>query len=341
MASGTDLVIALAPVVMFLVALVLMDTFRLVSPRTIGLTVAYGAAAAVVSLWVHDWLRAEYHLPASFVSRYIAPLTEEAVKALPVVVLIATHRIVFPVEGAVLGFAVGTGFALVENLLYLRAMPDAPLILWVVRGCGTAMLQGATTAIFALATKALADALPRWRLPGTMGSWLAVAVIHSAFNHRLLPPVAQALLVLIVLPLVVVWVFGRSEAATREWVGAGLDLDLVLIDLVTSEGFAATRFGRYLEELRARLPGPVVADMFCLLRIELELSVQAKALLLARDAGLDVPIDDDLDAALAERESLKRSIGKTGLLALEPLQVSTRRDLWHSRLLKDRAPRRR
>ena len=92
------------------------------------------------------------------------------------------------------------------------------------------------------------------------------------------------------LPLLVMAVFERSERATREWVGAGLDLDLELLDLVLSEHFRLTRFGNYLRELRTRFEGPVVADMFCLLRLELELSVQAKALLHGaerrpRDAG--------------------------------------------------------
>ena len=40
------------------------------------------------------------------------------------------------------------------------------------------------------------------------------------------------------------------------------------------------------------MPGPVVANMFCLLRLELELSIQAKAMLLARQAGVDVPVDE-------------------------------------------------
>jgi protease PrsW len=337
MVSVAAVLVALAPVIVFLIALVVMDTFRLVPPRAIALTAAYGAASALAALWLNTWLREAHGFAPSLISRYIAPFTEEAAKAAPLAVLIAAGRIVFPVEAAVLGFAVGTGFALIENATYLRAMPDAALLVWVVRGFGTAMLQGATTAIFAMAAKALGDKYPsRW--PAAMvGAWLAVAAIHSAFNHRFLPPVAQALIVLIVLPLVVLWVFARSEAATREWVGAGLDLDLVLIELMTSQHFEATRFGRYLAELRARLPGPVVADMWCLLRIELELSVQAKALLMARDAGVDVPLDADLAAALAEREALKRSIGKAGLLAIEPLRVTGGRDLWHRRLLQNRA----
>jgi len=144
---------------------------------------------------------------------------------------------------------------------------------------------------------------------------------------------------LIALPLLVLAVFERSERATREWIGAGLDLDIELLELIKSDGFAFTRFGRYLQELRARVPGAVVADMFCLLRLELELAVQAKALLIAREAGLDVPVSDDLEASLAERRYLQRSIGKIGLLALKPLQVTSHRDDWHRHLLQQRASR--
>ena len=73
--------------------------------------------------------------------------------------------------------------------------------------------------------------------------------------------------------------------------------------------------------------------MFCLLRLELELSVQAKARLIARGAGLEMPVDDDLHASLSELKYLHRSIGPTGLLALKPLQVTSHRDDWHRFML--------
>jgi hypothetical protein len=165
---------------------------------------------------------------------------------------------------------------------------------------------------------------------------LAVAT-HSLFNHRVLPPVAQTLVLLIALPLLVLAVYTRSERATSEWIGAGLDLDLEVLQLMLSEHFAVTQFGRYLAELRTRLPGHVVADMFCLLRLELELSIQAKTLLMARQAGVRLPADEDLAASLVEYRHLKQSIGVTGLLALKPLQVTSYRDHWHQFLLKESA----
>jgi hypothetical protein len=165
-------------------------------------------------------------------------------------------------------------------------------------------------------------------------AWIAAVAIHATFNSAILPPVMKMLLLLLVVPLIVVQVFEWSERSTREWVGAGLDLDVELLDLVTSDHFHATHFVTYRQRLRTRFPGPVVADMFCLLRLQLELSAQAKGRLIARSAGLDVPKDADTEAALAEVEYLRHSIGRAGLLALEPLNATTDRDAWHGHVLR-------
>ncbi len=191
----------------------------------------------------------------------------------------------------------------------LQALPDAPVALWLVRGLGTAILHGATAAIIAMIGQARFDRRQQRGLSAFLPGFALAVALHSASNHLLLHPVAQTLIILMILPAVVIWVFDRSERATREWVSSGLDLDLEVLQLIVSEHFAVTRFGEYLRELRDRFPGPVVADMYCLLRLELELAIQAKALIMARGAGLQLPADDDLEAALGERQYLQGSIG--------------------------------
>jgi RsiW-degrading membrane proteinase PrsW (M82 family) len=340
--ATVNLLVALCPVVIFLVNLQVMDSFKLVRPPTVLVALSAGAAAALLCLPLHAWLLSTSGIDAMTFSRYVGPITEETFKAAFLVVLVSRRRVGFLVDAAVLGFAVGTGFALVENIVYLRALPQASLLLWLVRGLGTALLHGATTAIFAMISRTLADRYPDRLALVFWPGWFAAVLIHSAFNHVPVSPVAMTLALLVALPALVIVVYRRSERVTREWVGAGLDLDVELLQLVRSEAFAFTRFGRYLRELRSRIPGPIVADMFCLLRLELELSVQAKAMIMAREAGLTVPIDDDLTACLAEIEYLQASIGPTGLLALKPLMVTSHRDQWHRYLLEQagRQPRR-
>lgn len=323
---------ALLPVLLFLAALFLLDSFKLVPLRAVVAAVAAGAAAALVTLGLHALLAPA--VDPRVMTRYVAPVTEELAKASVIALLIVTGRVGFVADVAVKGFAVGAGFALVENVTYLAALPRASVLLWIVRGLGTAVLHGATTAIFAMIAKAAADRPDRLPALAFLPAYLVAVVIHSAFNHVLLRPVVQTLVLLMVLPLVVLWVFDRSERATREWIGAGLDLDLQVLQLVGSEHFAATRMGRHLMELRPRFPPATVVDMYCLLRLELELAVQAKALIMARGAGLDLPGDIDLEDILAERRALQRSIGRAGLAALAPLQITSRRDHWHRRLLQ-------
>lgn len=324
--------IALLPVVLFLVLLVVLDSFKLVRASAVGLVLAWGAAAALLSIPATQAAEAVLQLSPTAVIRYVGPFVEESLKLVIIGGLLRRRRIGFPVDAAVLGFATGTGFALVENIVFLRAIGEAPVMLWLVRGLGTAMLHGGATSVAAMVAKRLSES--SGRLATALAGGAAVAVVlHSAYNHLLLPPVIAMLVLLLVFPMLILAVFARSEAATREWVGAGLDLDVQLLQLLSSEAFHATHFGMYLEELRGHFPGPVVVDMFCLLRLELELSVQAKASLIAREAGLRIAPHPDVAAGLDELRHLRSSIGPTGMLALAPLHVTSYRDEWHRYLL--------
>src|SRR5437762_1100285 len=137
--------VALIPVLLFLIALARMDTFRLVRPAEIAAALAAGAATAGVSLAINEWLLHVEHVPFALVSGALAPIGEELLKGALIVVLIVSGRVAFLVDAAIEGFAVGTGFALIENLWYLHSLPDTTLTLWAVRCFGTAVLQGATT----------------------------------------------------------------------------------------------------------------------------------------------------------------------------------------------------
>lgn len=329
-----NVVSALAPVLCLLVLLVLMDSFKLVPLRLVALALAAGAGAALIALFIHTQLIGSVGLSLPLVRRYVAPAVEELLKLGFVVYAIRQRRVGFPVDAAVIGFAVGTGFALVENTYYLGALRGAGPVLWLVRGFGSATLHGATAAIAAIASQTLAARTPERSVRVFVPGFLAAVLIHAVYNQFVLPPVVATLLLIAVLPPLVLLTFGRSERSTREWMSAGLDLDVELLKLVLSNDFGQTRLGAYLEELRTRFPGPIVADMFCLMRVELELGIRAKGMIMAREAGLDVPVDEDVTNGLAEVRYLEKSIGPTGLLAIAPLQVSSDRDAWHRFLLK-------
>ena len=127
-----------------------LDSYKLVKLRVVVAVVACGALVAGASYLVNGLILDVIEINLSHFSRYIAPLIEELLKGLVIVVLVRTHRIGFLVDAAIFGFAVGTGFAVVENVYFLGLIPDAGLGTWIVRGFGTAIMHGGATAIFAV-----------------------------------------------------------------------------------------------------------------------------------------------------------------------------------------------
>src|SRR6478735_1460197 len=116
-------------------------------------------------------------------SRYVSPLTEELLKGLIVLALVRMHRIGFLVDAAIYGFAVGAGFALAENLYYLHLAAEAGMGTWIVRGFGTALMHGGTTALFAVMGVARSERATHARIAYFVPGFLVAMLLHSGFNH--------------------------------------------------------------------------------------------------------------------------------------------------------------
>jgi protease PrsW len=332
----TDLLrilLALLPVSLFLGSLVWLDSYKLVRLRSVLRMIAAGCLAAAASWMINHSAGAE--LDPAIVRRWVAPLVEETLKAAPLLYLLKTRRIGFLVDGVIFGYAIGTGFALVENAYYLWAIPGSSLLLWLIRGVGTAVMHGATVAMLAIFTIALhrrkeSDSL-RLALPG----FAAAFALHSAFNHFVISPVLSAALMMLVVPPLLVLVFAQSERYLQGWLGRGFDLDADLIRLMHSGDFQESNPGRYVATLRERFPGPVLADMLCYLELQAELSLHAKGILMMRENGFAAKPDPTIAAKIDELSFLEKSIGKTGLLALRPVLHTTPHDRWQIRMLAE------
>lgn len=322
------------PVFAFLAVLVVMDSFKLVKLKEILLTIFAGMLVAFAALLINTLLLNYLFADVHFFSRYLAPLIEELLKALFVVYLMRSNKVGFMVDSAIYGFAVGAGFAFVENIYYLSSLESANLFLWVVRGFGTAVMHGGTTAIFAIVSKTLLDRQSAFPLHLFLpGLGIAIA-IHSFFNHFLLPPLVMTMMQIVVLSLLSYAIFNRSENALRDWMNIGLDTDVQILEELQSGRFSETPAGQYLLTLKKRFPGELVVDMVCLLRLHMELACQAKGILLMREAGFNAPIDPEIKEKFTELEYLQNSIGKTGQLAISPVLDISSRDLWQFYLLK-------
>jgi RsiW-degrading membrane proteinase PrsW (M82 family) len=328
------LAVGLLPVLLFLAALITLDSYKLIRLRAVLLALGAGAVLAALCYGAHAAIAAWLGLGPTAYSRYVAPLLEETAKAAAIVLLVRGNRIGFLVDAAIYGFAIGTGFAVVENIHFWELLNNPSLSLWLVRGFGTAVMHGGATAIFAIVGKALSE---RRDLPRGMG-WLAgiaIAIaVHSVYNHFFLSPVLSTSVILIVLPPLIFFVFRKSETALEDWLNVGFDADTEMLELMLSGRLSESPVGQYLQALKEHFHGAVVVDMLCYLRLHLELSLRAKGLLMMREAGFDAGIDSADEAKLRELEFLESSIGPTGKLAMAPFLRGGGRNLWQLALLR-------
>jgi protease PrsW len=321
-------VLALLPVLLFLTALRLFDSYKLVSLGKVGTALAAGAVAAAVSFALNRTIFHQFPEYQDQFARFGAPVLEELVKSVFWVFLIATARVAFMVDSAICGFAVGAGFALIENVFYLQVLEETGIGIWLLRGFGTAVMHGGVAAIGALVSVYLSESR-QWRGVVQFAPGLAAAMmLHSLFNQGLLSPASSMVATVAGLPLVFLVVFYFSERSLHKWLGGKLDQDIDMIAMIASGEFKQTPQGAYLMSVKDAFPPEVRGDMLTLLHLTLEISARAKGNLMLREAGLDVPPDPELESHFKELSYLEKSIGPTGMLAIRPLLSQTPRDLW-------------
>jgi RsiW-degrading membrane proteinase PrsW (M82 family) len=320
--------IGILPVLSFLAALQYLDSFKLLRLRFILWMIAAGGMLAIAAYHLNGEILGRLEVEFLTYARYVAPGIEEALKASALIYLLMTRRIGFLVDAAIVGFAIGAGFAVVENFVYLMNT-DANTGIWIVRGFGTAIMHGGVTAIFGIITMGLLEKHEKLSITYLLPGFILATIIHSAFNHFFFSPIFSTLAVFVLLPPFMYLIFERSTASLHDWLELDFDADADLIAQLNSGEFQDTHVGEYLRELRSRFEGMIIVDMLCYLRVYTELSMRAKGAMMMRQHGLEMPHDPTVEASFEEMRYLESSIGKTGLLAIDPFLEINRRDLWH------------
>ena len=338
MIPAATLGVSLLPVFAFLAVLRLLDSYKLVTLRRTLASIGAGCAVAVACYGINSAAFALLGAQGTWHSRFGAPLVEELLKAAYLIWLIRGSRVGFLVDSAIAGFAIGAGFAAVENVAYLALFSNDSPLLWILRGFGTAMMHGGTTAIVGIVSIGLAERRGTREVRAYAPGLLLAVAIHSLYNQGLLPPAASAVAMLVGLPLALSFAFMQSEESLRKWLGDKLDKDIDLLRMIATGQLPATHAGQYLGSLRNSLRPEVVGDMLCLLQLSLELSAQAKGDLLMREAGFPVAHDPSLAGRFKELGYLEQSIGPAGRMAMAPLLSQTSRELWEMHLLGQGQP---
>lgn len=328
-----EILLSILPVILFLFFLFLLDSFKLVVKKLLLFSLIWGIGSAGIAYMLNNIILETSTLTFEVFSRYIAPWIEESIKSIIIFILISRKQVGFFIDAAIYGFAIGTGFALSENLVYFYSTFEYDLIVSVIRGFGTAMMHGGCTAMIAVLLVS-AKNIERYFLKNSVLAILSASVLHSVYNHFYINPLLQTIGVIVVIPVIFIVIFRKSERQLQHWLEIEFSSEIELLQMISKGNFASSRAGEYLSSLKSRFSGEIIFDMYCYIQLYLELSVKAKRNLMLKESGFPPIPEPDIQGKLQELVALRKQIGKIGEITLAPLIRMNYRDLWKLNLLR-------
>ena len=338
--------LALLPVLLLLAIFIWFDAFKLMRLREILLLLALGGVGAIAAYPVSGRLLDAFPLGFSNYSRFVAPWIEEAIKGLVIVGLFRFNRIGFKLDAVISGFAVGAGFAVVENIIYLVRLTEYGASTWLVRGMGTAVMHGTTLAILAATVHEFGERETRerasefnfnllWFVPGYL---LAVA-IHLAFNQFPDQPLLAMLGASVLAPIAILGIFQFGTAEAESWLKAERGEHKSQLAALRAGQWPDGAGGRRVEALAARLDTAARERVRRYWEVQTALVVEAEETLLEESAGEAEFDRSAVRAAFRELEELRASLGRGTCAALKGLLPFSRNDYWELSELRQRVGR--
>jgi RsiW-degrading membrane proteinase PrsW (M82 family) len=339
--------LALVPVLVLLLIFTWLDAFELMSLKEILFLMLLGALGAFAAWPVSGRLLDQLPIGFSNYSRFVAPWIEEAIKAVIMIGLFKFNRIGYKLDAVISGFAIGAGFSVVENIIYLVVFPQYGAGTWLVRGLGTAVMHGTTLAILAAIAHEFAERETReaagdydfhvwWFLPG----YLIAVALHMTFNQFPDRPMYAMMGSIVFAPIALITIFNFGTAEAQRWLEkekAAHDADLAALK---GGGWPDSPSGRAVSGLAERLGSEKAERIHRYWEVLAYLIVEAEETMMEEAAG-DAEFDRlKVEAAFAEADSLRQSLGKATFATVQRLLPLSRNDYWEISELKQRIGRR-
>jgi protease PrsW len=298
-----------------------LDLYGSSAPRAVALCVWWGMAAFVAAYGGN--VVAARWVPLAMVVTVVAPVLEELVKSAVLVDQVRRPSFTYFVDGAVLGFAAGTGFAVLENLLYLsRSSAADGLGLSVNRVLSTSLMHGTTCALVGIALGRLRFGRTRTRAASLVGGLAAAMALHLAYNHWTSPASFRSggLVdpVTVLAGAIVVGVAGLAGVGLlirqglreeRRWIRAALDLDVGVTPAEVRAVDALRQVHTLLAPVGAHFGAVRQAEVTELVRLQARLGLKRQAAALATDADLKTALTADTEVLRREMDARQRAIG--------------------------------
>ena len=302
------------PIAIYLVTLKLLDSFALVRMRRIAICIAAGTISCL-AVWM--LCRGTGIIWISGIS--VVPLMEEFAKGCIIIYLTSGRKIKFLSEALIYGAAVGGGFALLENIIYVLSNPDMDSSTALFRGFGCAFLHIGCTGLAACLLYLFSSRKPfaAFVLP----AFLPSALLHLAHNNLPLPAPVLLSVTILVFAVIFLAMFVLDGKRIYRWMDHSLSIDVQTLSSIRQGNFATTKAGEYLLGMKEQFQPEVFFDIITYEELYLELKIEKQSRMLLSQAGFSPDSKDDeaFRQKVSELSTLKKQIGRTGFRILSPL----------------------
>ena len=320
-------VVSLLPVAIYIAWVWSIDRFALVSARLLAQMILCGLMTALVCYGLFR-LTGDYWGQWSDV---VNPIVEEMVKAIPLLVLASRKRMVFFIDSVILGAAVGGGFSILENLLYLLHDDSLGFGTALFRGLEVSLVHMGCSAIVATALMFIVRQAERRssrltvkKADASLAILLLIAStsLHVAHNALHFNPLAQTVTVIGLMALLL-GTYQYDSNQIHRWIDRSMNKQLDLLCSISEGRLDETPTGRYLLSVKESFPPEVFFDIVCYVQLHTELEVVAKSRFMAHEAGLECPLSNESRASVLakhkEYQHLSEALGKTARITVAPL----------------------
>ena len=311
------LILAFTIPFIFLAIIYKLDFYQTGQFRIVLISLGWGVIAYMMAVYANNFLVDNGITDWDTIIRFGAPVLEEVFKGLLLVYLITRPQFTYSVDGAVYGFSVGIGFAIIENYEYVISDPSIAMAVAFQRVFSTNLIHASSSAIIGIA-------LGVFRVETSFSRWtfLVSGIVLAIGQHMLFNNVVTSGTFLIVVigagflgAGFIYFAMKRGRKQAQSWIKEKLGMD----DRVTK---GEKRIVNRLEDLDEILL-PVVerfgddkaSQVEKLLFIQARLGIKRKTLdSFKNNEKMHNAIETEMKEMRAAMDTIRRSIGTYAML---------------------------
>lgn len=336
MVTIISLLIAVAIPVLCLYIIYTRDLYSTGSKYIIIGSFGWGLIAFFAASQINSYLLNSAGVDWMTVVRFIAPIEEEILKGVILLFLVRRKQFTNFVDGAIYGFSIGIGFAVVENFQYLLSTDQgSQLLVAVVRVLSTNLMHAAGSSIIGVNIGRSIFSKRTGQMLFAFGGLLVSGTLHVVFNTVSNSSFGSTIVLIITITLIglisLAYIFFQIRRGLKDN-KAAIEEKLGMTDRVTTGEAKAVlsleKIDDILGPLAAQFGPEKAAHIEKLLKKQARLGILRKNQDEMQDPALLKKNRQEMDDVRADMEAARQAIGSYAMLFLRGIFPEDDSPLW-------------